>query len=83
MRSAKAVDTHIPSISQIRGRSMTKATWKTMVLKNDATAEMRPLFRAIKKEGQIYGKACKQEADRIKPEAAQGHFIQIPVIADE
>ena len=46
--SAKMIDTQIPSICHISGKTKTDMTWKTMVLKKDIAAETGPLLSAVK-----------------------------------
>ena len=48
--SAAAMDSHIPSISQTSGSSITAALWKTSVRRKDISAEVRPSLSAVKNE---------------------------------
>ena len=48
--SATTMEYQMPSISNIIGRKITAATWKTRVLINDINAEIRPLLRAVKND---------------------------------
>ena len=40
----------MPSTPKISGRRMTDEVWSTSVRKNEITAEMSPLFNAVKNE---------------------------------
>ena len=48
--SATTMDIQIPSSSNTSGNSITAAIWKTSVLKNDMSAEIRPLLSAVKND---------------------------------
>lgn len=48
--SATIIEIHMPSVLRIRGKIITQINWKTKVLKIDISAEMTPLFKAVKKE---------------------------------
>ena len=44
------MDTQTPSRSQKIGRIKTQAVWNTRVRRKEMTAEINPLFRAVKKD---------------------------------
>ena len=48
--SAAMIAPQIPSNPNIKGSSMTAASWNTSVRRKEISAEMRPLLRAVKKE---------------------------------
>ena len=48
--SAATIESHTPSSSQNIGKIMTAATWKTSVLKNEMSADVRPSLKAVKKD---------------------------------
>jgi hypothetical protein len=48
--SVNGLASHTPPSPKIRGRSKTKAIWKTMVLKKAITADIVSLFKAVKKD---------------------------------
>ena len=48
--SATTIDHQIPFPPQTRGKTITAATWKTSVLKNEIIAEIGPLFSAVKND---------------------------------
>lgn len=48
--SATTTDNHIPFIPQTAGNIKIIATWNNNVLKNDISAEIKPLFKAVKND---------------------------------
>ena len=48
--SAAVMAYQMPSTPKISGRRMTDKVWSTSVRKNEITAEMSPLFNAVKNE---------------------------------
>ena len=50
MNSTTTIDAQIPSSSQIIGRIITAAIWKTSVLKNEIIADVRPSLSAVKND---------------------------------
>ena len=47
--SAPTAENQIPSTPQNLGRMRTAAVWKQRVRRKDITAEIKPLFKAVKK----------------------------------
>ena len=48
--SATMIAPQIPSNPRISGSSMTAANWNTSVRRNEISAEIKPLFNAVKKD---------------------------------
>ena len=48
--SENTIANQIPSIFQIRGKTITATTWNTKQRKNEINAEIKPLFKAVKKD---------------------------------
>ena len=59
--SATTMDIQIPSSSNTSGNKITAAIWKTNVLKNDMTAEIRPLLSAVKNDEPKMAKPAKRK----------------------
>ena len=64
--SATTTENQIPFSLKNIGKMVTAKTWKSSVLKNEISAETKPLFNAVKKpEPKIFTPKTKKEMAKI------------------
>lgn len=83
MNSAATIDIQTPSIPQIIGRSITAATRKTTVRKNDIIAEVTPSLRAGEKSRTEDRITHKKEGNSKNAESRDGERHQPIVVTHE